>query len=717
MASTAAAPQRAPAHYGNLQHTALSAFWFGSDFLWIPLTTVLIQAQVDEVVPKDVRNTAIGVALGLGGVLAMTVPPLVGAWSDRLNTRFGRRRPIMVAGTLLTIPGLLILMAANNYPEIIVGYAIIQFFFNAAGAAYAGIIPDVVPAQQIGKASGFLATMTQLGIGGGLGVTGLIGHSRSIYLVLGAVAALSLIPTVWAARTEGLVRIERPPRRPFGESIREFLRPLHEGDFAWVVFMRLMVSSGITVVLYFLVNFFGDVVLGPHQDAAKFTTNWLLVVVLTALPFGFFGGQISDRIHRRKIYIYLAEAAQAFVAIVFISFYPTSTSFVYARGDAHDAELRHQPQHDQVGVARDQKRLERVVAGADESPARGHQPKDGPVALPDGPSDEDQHREQEQHQVRAPRVAGHHRGDRHDGGRFEGPAGGCSRGRAHDGECDDESRQRNHRGDDPGRERRAARVAEECVGREQASDGTAGRVVLEETRARPDGGHHLEQVLEQVLRRRHQPQAKAGDKSGCQHRPTPRPQHQQPDGRLYQFQRDRDPKGRTAPPATRNPGQQPHARKRQQDEVDLSLDDVRDRGFEGDRHQHQERAQLPILNLHGPQNAEQKHDERCVEQDDGRSPEHPTVNPDHRLEKPGQRQRGDVLRAGGLEAAHRLAQVVWIVPGGQTPSGSHVALLEVAKVGSEGEGLDEGLPDVEEQDRYSAPKQKQATETPVGQRR
>ncbi len=327
--------ERAPAHYGNLQHTALSAFWFGSNFLWIPLTTVLIQAQVDEVVPKDVRNTAIGVALGIGGVLAMTVPPLVGAWSDRLNTRFGRRRPIMVAGTLLTIPGLLILMAANNYLEIIVGYAIIQFFFNAAGAAYAGIIPDVVPAQQVGKASGFLATMTQLGIGGGLGVTGLLAHNRAIYLVMGAVAALTLIPTVWAARTEGLTPIAPPPRRALGESVREFLRPLHEGDFAWVVFTRLMVSSGITVVLYFLVNFFGDVVLGPHQDAAKFTTNWLLVVVLTALPFGFFGGQISDRIRRRKIFVYLAGAAQAFVAIVFIAFYPTSTSFVYALGVAY----------------------------------------------------------------------------------------------------------------------------------------------------------------------------------------------------------------------------------------------------------------------------------------------------------------------------------------------------------------------------------------------
>ncbi|MFI5268427.1 MAG: MFS transporter [Chloroflexota bacterium] len=333
--ATAAAAQRAPAHYGNLQHTALSAFWFGSNFLWLPLTTILIQAQIDEVVPKGSQNTAIGFALGVGGLLAVTVPPLVGAWSDRLNTRFGRRRPIMVAGTLLTFPGLFVLMAANNYPEILVGYAIIQFFFNGAQAAYAGIVPDVVPAQQVGKASGFLATMTQLGIGAGLGVSSLMAHNRAIYLVMGAVAALTLIPTVWAARAEGLERIERQPSRPFGDSVREFLRPLHEGDFAWVIFTRLMVSSGITVVLYFLVNFFGDVVLGPKEDAAKFTSNWLLVVVLTALPFGFFGGQISDRIRRRKIFVYLAGVAQGFVALIFIVFYPKSVPLVYALGVAY----------------------------------------------------------------------------------------------------------------------------------------------------------------------------------------------------------------------------------------------------------------------------------------------------------------------------------------------------------------------------------------------
>jgi MFS family permease len=324
--------------FGNLRHAALSAFWFGSNFLWLPVTTLLIQTLIRSVVPADVKNAALGVAVGLGGLMAATVPPLVGYWSDRLNTRWGRRRPIMVAGSLLTIPGLVILAVAGNYPTVVVGYVIIQFFFNAAQAAYAGIIPDVVPAQQTGRASGFLATMTQLGTGAGLGVTAFLGSWRGIYLLFGAVALLSLIPTVWAARGEGREPIAVGPHRPLGEAVREFLRPLHEGDFAWVIFTRLMVSSGITVVLYFLVNFFGDVVLPPKTSNSAiqlFTNVWLIVVVATATPFGFLGGLLSDRLHRRKIFVYISGAAQAFVAVVFIAFYPTAQPLVFALGVAY----------------------------------------------------------------------------------------------------------------------------------------------------------------------------------------------------------------------------------------------------------------------------------------------------------------------------------------------------------------------------------------------
>jgi MFS family permease len=342
MTTAVAAPPRTEASFGNLRHAALSAFWFGMNFLWIPLTTILVQSQVDQVVPRGLQSTAIGFAIGVGGFLAVAIPPLVGAWSDRMNTRFGRRRPIMVAGTLLTMPGLFLLMTAGNYPQIVIGYVIVQFFFNAAQAAYAGIIPDVVPAQQFGKASGFLATMTQLGIAGGLGVTSLMEpkdpaapSNPAIYPVFAIVVLLTLVPTIWAAQGEGATPVPKPTRRPFGETIREFVRPLHEGDFAWVIFTRLMISAGITAVLYNLHNFFRDVVLDRTQNPDTFTPIWLLVTVGTAIPFGFFGGLISDRLRKRKVFVYVSGAAQAFVAVVFIAFYPTWIPIVLVLGVAY----------------------------------------------------------------------------------------------------------------------------------------------------------------------------------------------------------------------------------------------------------------------------------------------------------------------------------------------------------------------------------------------
>jgi MFS family permease len=339
----AAPPQPAEAPLGNLRHTALSAFWFGMNFLWLPLTTILVAGQVDQVVPKGSQNAAIGFAIGIGGFFSVTIPPLVGAWSDRMNSRFGRRRPIIVAGTLLTMPGLFLLMTATNYPQIIIGLVIVQIFFNGAGAAYAGVIPDVVPAQEFGKASGFLATMTQLGIGAGLGVTFLFTPkdataqvSPAIYPVFAIVVLLTLIPMLWAAQGEGATPVPKPTRRPLSETIREFVRPLHEGDFAWVIFTRLMISAGITVVLYNLVNFFRDVVLqGTAQSPQGFTTIWEGITIATAIPFGFFGGWFSDRLHKRKVFVYISGVAQGLVAVVFIVFYPTSVPLVLLLGVAY----------------------------------------------------------------------------------------------------------------------------------------------------------------------------------------------------------------------------------------------------------------------------------------------------------------------------------------------------------------------------------------------
>ncbi len=334
--SSAAVAAPAPARFGNLRHTALSAFWFGNFFLWQPLTTVVIQNQIDAVVPKANQGTAIGLAVSVGGLFAMTIPPLVGAISDRLNTPFGRRRPIMVGATLLTLPGLLILATANSYPQIVIGYAWVQFFFNAAGAAFAGIIPDVVPAQDFGRASGFLATMVQLGSGAGLFANTIFAGAhldRWVYLAFAVVMVLTLVPTSLAAAGEGSQPLPPREKKQLGAAIREFFQPMLGGDFAWVIFTRFFVSAGITAVAYYLNNFFRDVV--GVSDPGQFTSTWFLVVLVVAIPFGLAGGYFSDRMKKRKIFVFASGGFQAFVALVFITFFPKAIPIVFALGAAY----------------------------------------------------------------------------------------------------------------------------------------------------------------------------------------------------------------------------------------------------------------------------------------------------------------------------------------------------------------------------------------------
>jgi MFS family permease len=334
--NVAAMTAPAAARFGNLRHTALSAFWFGNFFMWQPLTTVVIQNQIDAVVPKANQGTAIGLAVSVGGLFAMTIPPIVGAISDRLSTPIGRRRPIMIGATLLTLPGLVVLATAHSYPQIVIGYGLVQFFFNAAGAAFAGIIPDVVPAQDFGRASGFLATMVQLGSGAGLFANTLLAGAhldRWIYLAFAVVMVLTLVPTSLAAAGEG----SKPPpprqRLPLTVAIHEFFQPMLGGDFAWVIFTRFFVSAGITAVAYYLNNFFRDVV--GVSDPGQFTSSWFLVVLLVAIPFGLAGGYYSDRMRRRKVFVFASGGFQAFVALIFIAFFPRALPIVFGLGAAY----------------------------------------------------------------------------------------------------------------------------------------------------------------------------------------------------------------------------------------------------------------------------------------------------------------------------------------------------------------------------------------------
>ncbi len=263
--------------FDNLRHAALASLYLGLSFTWLPYPLVVLPSEVREFYPTDF-NTYIGYATGIGAIFAITIPPIVGAWSDRITTRFGRRRPFMVAGVLFGIVGLVVMMTAHSYTQFVIGHVIAQLFLNGAAAAYYAIIPDIVPDAEFGKASGFLAGMQQGGALLGFVLTFLfstIHQVRLSLLVMAAVLLLSLVPVLWASRGEGSRPIERRPRAPVLASAIEFVRPLWTGDFGWVIFTRMMVTAGVAAVVFFLSSFFKDVVHVANTD--QFTSIWLAV--------------------------------------------------------------------------------------------------------------------------------------------------------------------------------------------------------------------------------------------------------------------------------------------------------------------------------------------------------------------------------------------------------------------------------------------------------
>lgn len=319
---------------GRWRQAALSTFRFGLSFHWQPINNVVLQVQVVDLLGKQNQGAGIGLLFALGTVFAAAVPPLVGIVSDRIWTSFGRRRPLVVAGTLVNLAGLAIMVTSSTYPQLLVGYLVAQAANNGAAAAYNGLIPDTVPAERFGSVSGFLAMLAQIGQAAGLLATVVLAglHRLTlIYAVIGLVMVATAIPTVAAG-------IERRPAEstvgagPWWPRAVAAVGRIAGGDFGWVFLTRLFVTCGISAVTPFLLPFFRDVV--RVSNPAQFTPIWLVAVMALAIPCALVGGNLSDRLGRKR-FVFAAGIIQALVAFVFLALYPTQVGVVLAMAAAY----------------------------------------------------------------------------------------------------------------------------------------------------------------------------------------------------------------------------------------------------------------------------------------------------------------------------------------------------------------------------------------------
>ncbi|MBC7264971.1 MAG: MFS transporter [Chloroflexi bacterium] len=182
-------------------------YWLGLNMATGSLTPIILPFLVAQFVGEAVKGTALGALRSAGLLVAILVQPAAGLLSDRSTARWGRRRPYIFVGTVLDLIFLAIIGLAGNYWLLFAAVLLLQFSSNIAHGALQGIIPDLVPEDQRGRASGVKAMMELLPIILTAFTTArLVGAGKvweAILVVMGSLLVTMLI-TMLAVREEPL---------------------------------------------------------------------------------------------------------------------------------------------------------------------------------------------------------------------------------------------------------------------------------------------------------------------------------------------------------------------------------------------------------------------------------------------------------------------------------------------------------------------------------
>jgi MFS family permease len=134
-------------------YISINLFWLGMNVRNTAIGSVFTPYLVAKFVSENVRNTALGAISTAGLVIAMLVQPAAGLLSDRSTSRFGRRRPFILVGTLFDLLFIAAIAASGNFVMLLIATLLVQFSANVSHGPLQGLIPDLVPEKQRGRAS------------------------------------------------------------------------------------------------------------------------------------------------------------------------------------------------------------------------------------------------------------------------------------------------------------------------------------------------------------------------------------------------------------------------------------------------------------------------------------------------------------------------------------------------------------------------------------
>jgi Na+/melibiose symporter-like transporter len=305
-------------------YVKITILGFATTALWQSLHGIILPQRLLDFVPEAQKNTYLGILTLCGLLLAMFVQPIAGAISDRSSFKWGRRRPYIFFGIIISILLLMGIPLAGSFAAIFVVYCLLQVAANTAQGPYQAFIPELVPKSKRGMASGFRSLFE---LAGGVIFVLIAGKYytekngiEGLWLVIGTlgfVLLVTMLTTVLFVHESPAPTTKQQPSKlaTITQIINKDIWKNH--SFIWFLVSRLLFYMGFTTIQQFALYYLRDVVGVADPSAA--TSHFIVIAAVGMLVVVWPAGYFSDKVGRKLLTAVSGLLGAAGIAVIALS--------------------------------------------------------------------------------------------------------------------------------------------------------------------------------------------------------------------------------------------------------------------------------------------------------------------------------------------------------------------------------------------------------------
>ncbi|MEB2333218.1 MAG: MFS transporter [Anaerolineaceae bacterium] len=238
----------------------------------------------------------IGFFMTLDNIAALFIQPPVGAWSDRIRTRLGRRIPFIVIGAPITALAFGLIPLASIVPIFVACTSSMLLSAALWRTPVVALMPDITPSPFRSQANGIVNFMGGIGSIIALQTGGLLyklSPNFPFWMGSALVVLAALIVFLFIEEPKEYEEAEQQPG--LLESLREIITDKEKSG------LRLLFAIFFWFVGYSAVETFFTLYAKYHLglepgDGATMLSVLPLFFVLLAIPSGFIGGRFGRRV-------------------------------------------------------------------------------------------------------------------------------------------------------------------------------------------------------------------------------------------------------------------------------------------------------------------------------------------------------------------------------------------------------------------------------------